>query len=172
MMDFSFTIYVLYDAIDFKQGDYPLVAQFLGPSLHSPRVWHSIPSQGTYLSCRFDRSMFLSHIDASLPLSLPLSLPPPFSLSKINKHILEWGFILKRGEITQGEFNLIGYTVKRDMPLPGVRELKHQSDVTPGLCPTFSFEGWGAMWQGMQAASRRREWPHLKTNKEMETSAL
>ena len=63
------------------------MAQLVGALFHTPKDWGSASHQGTHLSCRFNsqmltgdcRSMFLSHIDASLSL--------PSFLSKINQPI-------------------------------------------------------------------------------------
>lgn len=56
---------------------------------------------------------------------------------------------LKR-EIIQVKLDLIGRTVKKDRPLPRVKHLKYQRDLTPGVISIVSFENGGAMWQGMK----------------------
>ena len=67
------------------------VAQLESCPIHQ-KVTGSIPCQGTYLGCRFchgrgayeRETIFLSHINVSLPLSLP------FFPSKINMYVLGW----------------------------------------------------------------------------------
>ena len=125
-----------------------------GHCVKKQKVTSSIPDQGSFLCCGFhlwlgsvqevNQSMFLSHMDVSLPLFLPPSLPLSLKIN-INKQNKIKDFILPPCICTHNHY--LGYPISfsMNMLLPLLCSQPHWSSCQK-VIPTSTGGHNGPLW--------------------------